>query len=111
MSRTTYATDRINREEANTLLGNSSGIILTENDEGITIGYVDFDVSEFGGRDFECFYKLDPPNAELFVSALKKKYDGDLFDMCVKAFSIKFSSRIFEDFCRSNGISYEKNMY
>ncbi len=106
-----YATDRLEKGDAAKLLGNSSGMILEETEGDITIGYVDFDVSDFGGRDYECFYKLDKRNSELFKSALQKAYSGDLFGMCVQAFSIKFSNGRFESFCAENGIVFVKNTY
>ncbi len=105
------AMDRLDREEARKLLGNSSGIILEEKEGTLSIGYVDYDVSWFGGRDYECFYRLDRENAERFQTALKKDYAGDLFEMCVEAFSVKFSNSRFEQFCAGNGITYTKSSY
>ncbi len=110
MEKMTFATDRSTKEEL-ALLGNSSGLILNEDNNTVSLGYVDYDVSEFGGRDYECFYELDSENAALLRAALQKAFEGDLFDMCVQAFSIKFSNLRFEAFCSENGISYFKKTY
>ncbi len=112
MKKTTYASDRLKREDVLKTLGNSSGMILEENGDTVTIGYVDFDVSDFGGRDYECFYELDSENTRAFMASLDGDiYEGDLFDRCVQAFSIKFSNSRFEDFCKEHGIAYNKKTY
>ncbi len=111
MKKVIYATDRLEKQDIIKELGNSSGLILEEDDETITIGYIDYDVSEFGDRDYECYYKLDENNTKLFKSYLNDKYDGDLFDKCVQAFSIKFSNTLFEKFCKDYNISYSKHTY
>lgn len=108
---TISAGDRLSREEIKEKLRNSSGLILEEDEGLLTLGYVDFDVSEFGGRDYECFYKLDLRNSELLKSVLQANYQGDLFEQCVKAFTIKFSNGLFEEFCEVNNITYQKNTY
>lgn len=42
----------------------TSGFWLNEKDDGsISIGYEDYDVSEFGGSDYEQTYNLDSENA------------------------------------------------
>ncbi len=111
MKKRMIAMERISAEEVRKELGNSSGIMIEEDDGAVTIGYTDYDVSEFGGRDYECFYTLDKESSERFKSALSKKYTGDLFDMCVQAFTIKFSNSAFESFCKENKLEYEKKMY
>ncbi len=93
------------------MLGNSSGIILEETEDFISIGYVDFAVPELGDRDYECFYKLDKKNADLFNAALERVYTGDLFDMCAQAFTFKLSNSQFENFCTENKIEYTKSTY
>ena len=59
----------------------TSGFWTTQKDGKITIEYVDFEVSEFGGRDFEKTYCLDKENAEKFVAELQKQYEGTLDEM------------------------------
>ena len=54
----------------------TSGFWVTETDGGIQIGYEDYGVSAFGGGNFERTYTLNKDNAQAFVSALKKEYDG-----------------------------------
>ncbi len=102
---------KLSKADAKRLLGDSSGLILDEHKDGITIGYVDFDVSEFGGRDYECFYKLDAKNAMALKTALAERRTGTLFNMCAEEFTIKFSNSLFESFCLEYDISYTKSTY
>ncbi len=111
MSKFTSATSRLSKEDAARLLGDSSGMLLQEDDNEISIGFVDFEVSMFGGRDYECFYILKKENADLFREALAKQYTGDLFEQCTQAFTIKFSCTRFEKFCDDLGIKYILNTY
>ncbi len=108
---TIHARERLSLEASEKLLKNSSGLILEENEGRLTLGYVDFDVSEFGGRDYECFYSLDVRNSHLLKSILQTKYEGDLFEQCVQAFTITFSNTLFEEFCKANQVSYQKSTY
>ena len=45
----------------------TSGFGVTKKDGKITIEYVDFGVSEFGGGDFEKTYYLDKENSKKFA--------------------------------------------
>ncbi len=111
MKETIFANDRIKIDDRNNILGNSSGMILSIEDDIISIGYIDYNVSFFGDKDYECFYELDLVNSNLFKEKLSEKYTGDLYDMCVSAFTIKFSNTKFEKFCAENNILYSKNTY
>ncbi len=108
---TIKASDRLSKEEVKKILKNSSGLILKETDGKLTLGYVDFYVPEFGGRDYECFYRLDLQNSNLLKETLKSRDKGDLFEQCVEAFTIKFSNDKFETFCDENSIEYKKTTW
>ena len=73
----------------------TSGFWTTQKDGKITIEYVDFGVSEFGGNDFEKTYCLDKENAEKFVAELQKQYEGTLDEMIESAFGKKFQRSSF----------------
>lgn len=78
----------------------TSGFGVTKKDGKITIEYVDFGVSEFGGGDFEKTYYLDKENSKKFVDALKKEYKGTLKEMIEAAFGKNFNDPIFWEFCK-----------
>ena len=89
----------------------TSGFWVTETDDGIQIGYEDYGVSAFGGGNFERTYTLNKDNAQAFVSALKKEYDGTLEKMLEAAFGKNFSDRVFWDFCKRNEIDYSSSTW
>ena len=89
----------------------TSGVMVTENDGRITIEYVDFGVSEFGGGDFEKSYYLDKKNSEKFVNELKKEYNGTLKEMIEAAFGKNFKDPIFWDFCKKHEIEYSSSTW
>ena len=90
----------------------TSGFMLTERENGsITIEYVDYGVSEFGGCDYEKTYILNCENAEKFRSALQSTYNGSLEEMIEAAFGRKFSDRKFWDFCKENSITYSESSW
>ncbi|MBO5850904.1 MAG: hypothetical protein J6R29_01060 [Clostridia bacterium] len=84
----------------------TSGFWLEEKDDGISIGYTDFGVSEFGGMDFERTYYLDKENSKKFKDSLKKEYKGTLKQMITSAFTENFSDQKFWDFCKEHDIKY-----
>ena len=47
-------------------------IIVEKSDTGISIGYEDYGVSQFGGDNFEKTYYLDKDNSKKLENALKK---------------------------------------
>ncbi len=89
----------------------TSGFWVTKAKGMITIGYVDYGVSEFGGGDFEKTYYLDKENSKRFVSALKKKHRGSLEKMIEAAFGKGFRDPDFWDFCKENGITYTSSTW
>ena len=84
----------------------TSGVWVTKNSSGISIGYEDYGVSQFGGGCFEKTYYLNRENSEKFISALKKEYSGSLKKMIESAFGKGFNDPVFWDFCKKNGIEY-----
>ena len=89
----------------------TSGFWLTENENGVVIGYADYGVGMFGGGDFEKNYILDGENAEKLRAALANEYVGSLEEMIEAAFSRNFSDRKFWDFCKRNGIEYSTSTW
>lgn len=89
----------------------TSGVMVTESDGRITIEYVDYGVSEFGGGDFEKSYYLDKKNSKKFVNELKKEYNGSLKEMIVAAFGKNFNDSLFWDFCKKHGIEYSSSSW
>ena len=89
----------------------TSGFWTTQKDGKITIEYVDFGVSEFGGSDFEKTYCLDKENAEKFVAELQKQYEGTLDEMIESAFGKNFKDPFFWEFCRNHGIEYSSSTW
>ena len=84
----------------------TSGFWVEKRRDGISIGYEDYGVSEFGGSDYEKTYILDKENSKKFVKALKREYRGNLKKMITEAFGENFSDPDFWDFCKANGIEY-----
>ena len=89
----------------------TSGFWVEQKNGGISIGYEDYGVSEFGGGDFERTYYLDEENSEKFVAELKKEYKGSLEKMIEAAFGKNFSDRLFWDFCKKHGIEYSSSTW
>ena len=89
----------------------TSGFLVTENESGIRIEYVDFAVSQFGGGDFERTYYLNKENAKKLVAALQKEYQGTLDQMIEAAFGRGFQDPKFWDFCKTNGIEYSSSTW
>ena len=89
----------------------TSGFLVTENESGIRIEYVDFGVSQFGGGDFERTYYLNKENAKKFVAALQKQYQGTLDQMIEAAFGRGFKDPEFWEFCKANGIEYSSSTW
>ncbi|MGN1103565.1 MAG: hypothetical protein ACI4QI_01690, partial [Candidatus Coproplasma sp.] len=65
----------------------TSGLLFTQKDDGsIRVGVVDFEVGEFGGRDWESWYDLNKENADVLFSELKKLHSGDFKQMLIAEF-------------------------
>ena len=89
----------------------TSGFWVEQKNGKITIGYEDYGVSEFGGRDFEKTYYLDEENSKKLEIALKKEYCGSLEEMIEAAFGKNFNDPGFWDFCKKNGIEYSSSTW
>ena len=89
----------------------TSGFWVEKNDTGISIGYEDYGVSQFGGGDFEKTYYLDKGNSKKLENALKEEFDGTLEEMIEAAFTRNFSDRLFWDFCKKHGIEYSSSTW
>lgn len=90
----------------------TSGFWLTEREDGsISIGYVDYGVSMFGGSDFEMTYELNAENAEKFITALKKEYQGSTKEMIEAAFGRGFKDPDFREFCKKHDIRYSSSTW
>ena len=89
----------------------TSGFWVEKKNNKISIGYVDYGVSEFGGMDFEKTYYLDEENSKKFIDALKKEYKGSLKKMIEEAFGSNFCDPEFWDFCEENGIEYTSSTW
>ena len=89
----------------------TSGVLVEKKQGRISIGYVDFGVSQFGGGDFEKTYYLDIDNSKKLVCALKKQYKGKLKKMIEEAFGENFSDTKFIEFCKSNEIEYTSSTW
>ena len=89
----------------------TSGFWVTEADGRISIGYEDYGVSQFGGGCFEKTYYLDEENSKMFVSELKKMYQGSLKEMIEAAFGRGFNDSEFWEFCRNHGIKYSSSTW
>ncbi len=101
-----------NNEKGEHDMLDTSGIKVTENEDGtIELFYVDYGVEQFGGRDFECTYKLDKENAEKFRKALNERYTGTLSEKVISAFTKNFNTTAFNDFCRQHGIAFDQTTW
>ncbi len=89
----------------------TSGFWVTTNADGISIGYADYGVSEFGGGDFEKTYYLNKENSEKFKKALEKEYKGSLEEMIEAAFGKNFNDPVFWDFCKKYEIKYSSSTW
>ena len=89
----------------------TSGFWIEEKDGGISIGYVDFGVSMFGGGDYEKNYYLNKENSEKLENALKKQYSGTLDEMIEAAFGRGFKDSDFWAFCKENEIEYTSSTW
>ncbi|MBE6697586.1 MAG: hypothetical protein E7581_03595 [Ruminococcaceae bacterium] len=89
----------------------TSGFWVTQTDDGISIGYADYGVSQFGGGDFERTYYLDKENAKTFVTSLQSEYQGTLEQMIEAAFGRGFNDALFWDFCKKHNIKYSSSTW
>ena len=86
----------------------TSGILLNEMDDGsISVGYVDYNVEFFGGRDYESFYRLDKENADKLRAYLKGKGYRDLKEGLIIEVGKNFSDSKFCELCKKENIVYQ----
>ncbi len=85
----------------------TSGLLFTQNENGsIIVEVIDYDISEFGGRDLEIRYDLDKENAKVLYEELKKIHKGTFEEMLIIEFSETFNTRKFEAFCNERNIKF-----
>lgn len=78
----------------------TSGILLEEKEDGsIKVGYVDYDVGFFGGRDYESFYDLDKENADKLRAYLVGLGFSDLLKGLTAVVGANFNDKKFQDCC------------
>ena len=86
---------------------NSSGMLLTENKDGsIIVGYVDYDVEFFSGRDYESFYKLDKENADKLREYFTNAGYANLKDGLTDKLGKNFNDSEFCKLCDTLEIKY-----
>ena len=90
----------------------TSGFGLNEKQDGsISIEYVDYGVSQFGGCEFEKTYTLDSDNTTKLKLALQSTYKGSLRKMIEEAFGRGFDDGNFLTFCKENNIQYSSSSW
>ena len=86
----------------------SSGMLLTENKDGsIIVGYVDYGVEFFGGRDYESFYELDRENADKLRAYFTDAGYANLKDGLIDKVGKNFNDSEFFKLCNTLGIKYK----
>ena len=86
-----------------------SGVwIEKDGKSGLRIGVTDYDVSEFGGEDWEWSASFDEENANLLIASLRKNYGDskELKEILTELFGQIFSTIEFVKYCDSLGIKY-----
>ncbi|MCI8596606.1 MAG: hypothetical protein HFE35_07350 [Clostridia bacterium] len=90
----------------------TSGLMVTENNDGtVILEIVDYNVSEFGGSDYELKYALPSGEAEKLKEYLNGKHKGTLEEMLVVEFGKEFNLREFEKMCAENDIKYKRTSW
>ncbi len=90
----------------------TSGVMLTESGDGtVILEIVDYNVSEFGGSDYELKYALPSGEAEKLKEYLNGKHKGTLEEMLVVEFGKEFNLREFEKMCAENDIKYKRTSW
>ena len=88
----------------------SSGVWIKDlGEKGITIGVTDFDVSAFGGDDWEWSISLDRKNADVLIFNLKKELGEEmtLKQMIISKFSESLYTKDLIKYCDSLNLVYE----
>lgn len=90
----------------------TSGLLFTMNKDGsIIIEVIDYNVSEFGGNDYENRYDLDKVNAEVLYKELKRIHNGSFEEMLIAEFDNDFNTLNFECFCKIHNIIYSHSTW
>ena len=88
-----------------------SAFLYTLNPDGSAIiGYEDYDVDIFDGDDYEVTYLLDAENFNNLLHYLNIPLNHDTKKQLQKEFGQHFDSTKFEEFCKENDITYERNV-
>ena len=86
----------------------TSGILIEEKADGsIRVGYVDYGVDFFGGRDYESFYDLDSENAQKLRAYFNKLGFPDLLSGLKAVVGENFSDKKFCDCCKEADATYK----
>lgn len=90
----------------------SSGILLTERKDGsIIVGYVDYEVEFFGGRDYESIYDLNKENADKLRTYFTHLCYPTLKDGLVDKVGKNFSDSEFCKLCDMLGVKFKHNTW
>ena len=88
-----------------------SAFLFTLNPDGSAIiGYEDYVVDIFDGDDYEVTYLLDAKNFSNLLHHLNIPLNRDTKKLLKKEFGQHFDSTKFEEFCKENDITYERNV-
>ena len=88
----------------------SSGIWIKDlGEKGIIIGVTDFDVSAFGGDDWEWSITFDRKNADILINNLRKELGEEmtLKQMIISKFSESLYTNDFIKYCDLLNLVYE----
>lgn len=89
----------------------TSGMIFEMRESGtLRVGYEDYDVDFFDGRDFECYYTFEKDMVDALCTALSTDRDG-LEKTLGDFVGEDFDARKFERFCHEKGITYSRMTY
>lgn len=90
----------------------TSGLLLEENQDGsIRLGYVDYNVSAFGGNDYECFYNINAMDTQKLRTYFKEMGFLDLKEGLIHELGKNFSDQKFYNLCKALKITYEKDSW
>ena len=88
-----------------------NAFLFTLNPDGSAIiGYEDYDVDIFDGDDYEVTYILDAENFNNLLHHLNISLNRDTKKQLKKEFGKHFDSKKFEELCKENDITYERNV-
>ncbi len=90
--------------------GTSGMIFEVRGDGTLRVGYEDYGVDFFGGRDFECYYTFEIDMVDALCKALETDRKGlkkALGDFVGDA----FDTPKFEKLCKDNNLTYSRATY